>query len=186
MLNDHQSGREFGSISPVLSNVRLAQFGLPPRYQTISQLNSLGRNRPLVIIREPAFNSTHTKTTHGSTLMKFFKKLFCKKKLTPCEELNYRVEEHKNSQGEVFFLAVVTQAATDLFASYYDGGPKWRYKKTIYWRSQVGYSSFGGITSCKVQFPDKDLAKDMCIERCREIRNLKHNRVVEEGKCQSE
>jgi hypothetical protein len=117
--------------------------------------------------------------------MKIFKKLFCKEKLTPCEELNYRVEEHKNAQGEVFFLAIVRRHATDLFASYYDGGPKWRYKKTIYWRAQMGYSGYGGVTSCKVQFPDKDLAKDMCIDYCRELRNLKHNVVVEEGTCQN-
>ncbi len=115
--------------------------------------------------------------------MNFFKKLFCKKKLTACEELTYRVEEHKKADGSIYYYAVVRRDGQDTFASYYDGGPKWRYKKSLYWRAQVGYSSFGGVTSCKVEFPDKDLAKDMCIERCREIRNLEHTKTVEEGTC---
>lgn len=185
MLNDHRSALGYPSMSRTLGSAQRTQYGSPQSLQTFSQLNSLGQ-RPQPIRPKPGSLSTPTTETCGGTLMKIFKKLFCKKKLTSCEELTYRVEEHKTAQGEVFFYAIVKRDGSDTFASYYDSGPKWRYKKTLYWRSQVGYSSFGGVTSCKVQFPDKDLAKDMCIDRCREIRNLKHNRVVEEGKCQSE
>lgn len=183
MLGDHRAGPEYASMSQALGTAPHTLFGSTPRYWNSSRPSSRGSQQGLaMIVQESAFTPTTMK--RGGTLMNFFKKLFCKKKLTPCEELTYRVEEHKSAQGSVYFYAIVTQDGMDTFATYYDGGPKWRYKKELYWRSQTGYKDFGGVVSCKVEFPDKDLAKDICIEQCREIRNLKHNRVVEEGTCQ--